>query len=292
MPAFRIFLAGLGSAILALVVALVLAGISASGVITMQMTHVFFWLAFAVGVAGVTIATLVAWESIKYSLIALTLITVVLGLALLRLDSWLNREKTRQEGSNKPPPTINAVAPAPVVPIVKTPIRRKTRLQVEQHGNGNGAVNGDITLGPCAVNQVGGIGNTANPNCTFGSPSVRYEVNGVRHREISPGHTSVDDEKNAVFNSMTTHMSTGDWEKVRALADAQIKDAPEWLTPYYYAAKSHINLCDKQMALADFGLFLAKAKSRNDYQHSVTDAKAMISKMKSGEMPPQCSKQP
>jgi hypothetical protein len=39
------------------------------------------------------------------------------------------------------------------------------KFKIEQHGEGNGAVGGSITTGPCSNVQVGGSNNTATTNC-------------------------------------------------------------------------------------------------------------------------------
>jgi len=43
---------------------------------------------------------------------------------------------------------------------------KEKKVKIEQHGEGNGAVGGSITTGPCSIVQNGGTGNTAASTCT------------------------------------------------------------------------------------------------------------------------------
>jgi hypothetical protein len=66
---------------------------------------------------------------------------------------------------SKPPhkqtnPVPNGPATLPVVP------------EINQSGNGNGAVGGNVTAEPCSVNQVGGQQNSATVNCDSVPPKI------------------------------------------------------------------------------------------------------------------------
>jgi len=45
--------------------------------------------------------------------------------------------------------------------------------KIEQRGEGNGAVGGNIQQGPCSVIQVGGTGNQGSTNCALAAPSIQ-----------------------------------------------------------------------------------------------------------------------
>lgn len=154
-------------------------------------------------------------------------------------------------------------------------------------GSNSPAVGSITQTGPCSVNQIGGTQNSASPNCTLSPTQVRYEVNGVRHTSM-PGKMSVDDSKFPIFQKMTTLVNAGKWSDAAGLADKQMTDSPEWPTPFYYAAKSYVNLCDKDAAIRDFKLFLEKVKDRDDYTKEAQNAADLLSRMEKGEMPPQC----
>jgi hypothetical protein len=175
-----------------LVIALVLAGISASGVITMRMTHVMFVLAFVVGVTAAALAMWLMSRSVKYSVIALATSAIVLGVVLLSLDGWLHRERAKQDAQSQPPLT-NTSAPAPQVTTeheqAAAPPKVRARsaralAHIGQRGNGGGAVGGSVQQGPCSIAQVGGTNNQASVNCVQQPPppNVKFTT-----KELEPG---------------------------------------------------------------------------------------------------------
>jgi hypothetical protein len=64
-------------------------------------------------------------------------------------------------------PPISASPPSPSVPIVKTPkpTPPPPSVKIDQRGNSNGAIGGNVTQGPCSVLQNGGTNNQAAVNC-------------------------------------------------------------------------------------------------------------------------------
>jgi len=72
----------LGSAVLALVVGIILAGVSASGVIAMELTHALFWVTFAITGIGSTIGLVLLFREVSYAIIGglCTALLVVGGL--------------------------------------------------------------------------------------------------------------------------------------------------------------------------------------------------------------------
>jgi hypothetical protein len=75
-----------------------------------------------------------------------------------------------------PPTTTNP--PSPSVPIVKTPkpTPQPPSVKVDQHGQGNGAIGGSVTLAPCSVLQNGGNNNKADVNCGPQPVEIKYAV--------------------------------------------------------------------------------------------------------------------
>lgn len=123
----------LGSALFGLIVAMVLSGISASGVVGMEITHAFFWIAFILSVVIAPIASWLVQKSFKTSLICLVATAVTVGGSLWRLDSWLTLKKAEQDAVNQPPPSlVHTYAPAPSAPIIKTSTSQPTRPHVPQ----------------------------------------------------------------------------------------------------------------------------------------------------------------
>jgi hypothetical protein len=158
-------LAFLGSAIVALVVALVLAGVSQSGVVNMRITHTLFWLAFGTSAVAMTLGTWLMSRSFKDALLALLSTVLIVGGGLWWLDSWLAARKAEQDAANQPPKLAYRDTPGPSVPVIKTPKPASQAPAINQHGNGNGAVGGNLTVAPCGGAQIGGIGNQQTVNC-------------------------------------------------------------------------------------------------------------------------------
>jgi hypothetical protein len=154
----------LGSAIFALIVTLVVSGISSSGVIGLELTHAYFWLAFWLAVAASPIAAGFFWKSWKYSIICFVATAIVMGVGLWRLDSWLALKKSEQDAINRPPLLTHTSAPPPIIPITKTPLPSHISGKSQQDNSvhiGARAIINQNSNGPCSPNIIGGS-NTVN----------------------------------------------------------------------------------------------------------------------------------
>jgi hypothetical protein len=163
----KIVLAFMASAIVALVIALVLGGLAASGVISMQITHVLFWLAFGISAVAVTLWTWSNSWSIKPSILTLGITLVVIGGGLLWLDKWLQRERARQEARTQPPSMTTS---GPKVPMSKTDWSQyraplpSTKLTAGANSNVISGNNNVAATGGAVIQQ--GNGNVAIPGNT------------------------------------------------------------------------------------------------------------------------------
>src|SRR6266852_2324393 len=245
--AVDVILAVLGCAISSLVVGLVLAGLGASGVVTMQITQALFWLAFGISVVAAPLATWLIYPSLKHVVGAFVVIAVIVGGGLWWLDKWLTLKKAEQDALNHPPPPILTSAPRPSVPMAKTPKPKPMpvpQVTIEQHGQGNGGVGGSITTAPCSNVQVGGVGNQATVNCA--PPSHWYGLNGFEHSQVgSEINGTMGNEFNA-YTNMENLRHAKEWESSRDAAEKQIVATPEWPTPYLEASIAHAALCQKE----------------------------------------------
>jgi hypothetical protein len=165
----KIVLSILGGAIVSLVVGLVLAALSSSGVINMQITHALLWIAFGISAVAAPLSMWLICPSWRYCLSVFVVTGLMVGGGLWRLDSWLTQQKLQQDAINIPPASPYKNPPQPNVPITKTP-KPKPQVQIEQHGNGTGAIGGNVTQGPCSNLTVGGTGNQQTTNCQFDTP--------------------------------------------------------------------------------------------------------------------------
>jgi hypothetical protein len=100
-------------------------------------------------------------------------VTVVGGLILWGLTRYYDQP------TPSPPLPLSTNTPGrPTVPIVKT--LPAPSIKIEQHGNGNGAIGGSITQGPCSVLQNGGNNNQAQVNC-----APEWHLSDVQRRKWS-----------------------------------------------------------------------------------------------------------
>jgi hypothetical protein len=97
-----------------------------------------------------------AWWETWWGVIATT---VIAGLIVWGI--------TRHYDRPTPLPPTSANPPSPSVPIVKTPKPTRPSVKIEQHGNGNGAVGGNITTAPCSSVQVFAVLSVAKAKINF-----------------------------------------------------------------------------------------------------------------------------
>jgi len=116
-----------------------------------------------------------AWWETWWGVIATT---VIAGLIVWGITRYFDRPTPVL-------PPISANPPSPSVPIVKTPKPTRPSVKIEQHGNGNGAVGGNITTAPCSSVQVGGNNNQATVKC---DPSP-LEIKWTTHDVVPPAMT-------------------------------------------------------------------------------------------------------
>ena len=170
---FKIILGFLGAATLALFTGFVIAGLSASGVISLHITHVCFWIAFAIAFTVISIGSWLLRKSILFSSGAALMSIVIVGGGLWWLNSWLTVQKQAQDSANKVPVPVARSAPSPQVPIVKTvhqiqiiqPTHTRDKVGAQSSpskvtAKDNGIAVGGISQGAgsaLSFNQTGGI---------------------------------------------------------------------------------------------------------------------------------------
>ena len=165
-------LAFFGSAIVALVVGVVLAGISQSGVVNMQITHTLFWLAFGISAVTTTLGVWLTSRSFKDALLALLLTVFIVGGGLRWLDSWLSVKKAEQDVSDQPPSPLYTTAQPPTVPIIKT--LNPAKAQQDNSVNiGRSAFLAQKSTGNCSPNIIGG---SSTVNCGLSAQKSGLEL--------------------------------------------------------------------------------------------------------------------
>lgn len=100
-----------------------------------------------------------------------------------------------------------------------------------------------------------------NPN----APKITYTFNGSK-RVISPGRISLDvGEAGEIFKQITALAQAGDWNGLIRLSEGQMKERPEWLTPYFAAGHGYFNLGQREKALELLELAEKRIGGNPDY---------------------------
>lgn len=167
-----------GSSIFSIVLDLVLAGIGQSGVYAVLLTHGLFIAAAVVAVFGSLLASVVAKLPWGQTLLAVVLTLLIVGIPILCMDGWLMSEKANQDALTQPVPVARFGAPAPPVPIVKTPKASATVPAKPEQDNsvhiGTGAQINQNSHGNCSPNVIGG-----SPTINCQTPQMQIDAAGI-----------------------------------------------------------------------------------------------------------------
>lgn len=120
-------------------------------------------------------------------------------------------------------------------------------------------VNGPVTLNP-----------PVNPNVAV----ITYEYNGVRHAD-APGRSNADDGELGAYQEMLNLAKARQFDGLLVLCTTEKERAPEWLTPYYYAALGYACKRRDAEALVELDQFLKKAKGAPQYGTMPSQAEQM-----------------
>jgi len=225
----------------ALFAGLIFQALTLFGVISVLAGHIAIVTAWIVG------SVLIATEILLGRKVGHKAIWIVsLGMLLLALDLWAmhvrhgldvagesqsNQPQKPQSQQNQPeqapPKDIPASGPTPAAKSEQHPARRPKPIPaggVAQSGKSNGAVNGNISQGPCSNLQIGGNNNSASTNCVNELPArtlsdaqltamLPYLV-GTHARLRMFNFTSGDSEAAALFGRIRQLLTAAHWEGV------------------------------------------------------------------------------
>jgi hypothetical protein len=222
--AVKFLLALLSCGVIALIVALILAGISESGVVAVQITHFLFWIAFITSIVAAPLAAWVFFKSTKHALAALLLAAIIIGGGLWWLDNKLGQMKAAQDAANRPPPPLPTKlvnTPGPRVAIVKTPkswlASTSPTNQVSGNGNvvgnsirgNNNGLVGSISLGSGSIAQVGGSGNVATINNRI-------------------GYAEMTDDQKSIMRQILSNASSGAYMSITTINPSELTSTYAW----------------------------------------------------------------
>jgi hypothetical protein len=91
---------------------------------------------------------------------------------------------------------------------------------------------------------INAIGKQVNSNAV----KVTYTKGGIKRTE-SPGKNIVSDEATSIYMGLVDLFMKQDWVALAERSESQIKERPEWFTPYVMACIAYANRGDKSRAI-------------------------------------------
>lgn len=145
-----------------------------------------------------------------------------------------------------PPPKLSLAIAVPL--IYKTPVKEVRRSAPALVVSGGKNIVGQITGG---TNVVGDV--TINPDVNPNKPVTTYDCGGTWRRTGSDAvaalHIEMDgDETRQAFKEMAELNNKRQWGALLLTCTAQMKSAPEWLTPYLFCSMGQLALQDREKA--------------------------------------------
>ena len=84
-------------------------------------------------------------------------------------------------------------------------------------------------------------------------------------RESSPGKIVGDDSAVADFQKLKSVYDKKDWKTLAEMSEEQIRQRPEWLTPYLLAGIAYANLGNKEAAIKNLEFVSDKSVGMKEY---------------------------
>ena len=107
-----------------------------------------------------------------------------------------------------------------------------------------------------------------------------FAFNGAKRIEYADQIQAIAGRELGVFSDMEGLNRSGDWTALLELADKQIKETPDWPTPYFFSGLANAKLGHSQLAVDRLQHFLLDADHRPDYQDAVKSATDLLSKLR------------
>jgi hypothetical protein len=101
---------------------------------------------------------------------------------------------------------------------------------------------------PGAV-QISNSPITINPKTNPYAPIITYDFNGAKRVQDRNNFSTIIGEEYTVFQRLLELQSKKDWISLRDICEVQIKNTPEWLTPYLFSGIASANLGEKTKAI-------------------------------------------
>lgn len=105
---------------------------------------------------------------------------------------------------------------------------------------------------------------TVNPPVNPYRPVITYDFDGFR-RESSPGELRGDDSAVNEFEQLRKLQDQKDWKALAQMSEKEIKQRPEWLTPYLFTGIAYANLGNKDAAIKKLQFVSDKSAGLSEY---------------------------
>jgi len=110
--------------------------------------------------------------------------------------------------------------------------------------------------------------------------SVSYDFNGARRESTKPGYINVIVGKEiAVFKNMLQLQNEKNYPELVKICEHQIKETPEWLTPYLFLGTAYDNLGEKDKAIQMYEYVIENAYGNLEY----VDAHSFLGQVYAGK---------
>jgi hypothetical protein len=173
---------------------------------------------------------------------------------------WIKPEPSK--AGMKPNSTIPAAGPktAPPTAALSAPMENqpppapRERQHKETRKSEKPATVGPITVQPGAavsIGQQGGVtaGTYVNPPPNPYAPVVTYERNGVKHIQVGNRFTAEAGLAMNAFQQIMSLFTEKRWQDLIDFCELKMKEFPEWLTPYEFAARGYGALGQDEKAI-------------------------------------------
>jgi len=120
------------------------------------------------------------------------------------------------------------------------------------------------------------IHHDVNPNAS----KTTYTLEGVK-AVTTPTGQETDNKAYNVYESMVQLNESKDWKKLIELSELQMKERPEWLTPFYSAGYAYFRLGQDDKALERFMVIEKGIAGNPDYKPLQKPLKELLKALRS-----------
>lgn len=173
---------------------------------------------------------------------------------------------------------IVTTAPAPVTPAIgvlpegqaQSSARAPVRLAQAKQPLAKDATRPNVeqrTYGPNSPNFLGDNNTftTVNPEVNPNASVITYDFRGNR-RETGPGVSRLTvGAKELVFKEMVKLQDEKNWSGLRAVAERQMTETPEWLTPVLFSGLAHAQIGEIDAAIVRLEHVQRRSAGNPDY---------------------------